>query len=204
MTTPSPVWLQARDLAFHIAGHPVLHGLTFDISPGLSLVRGGEGRGKTSLLRLLAGQLAPTAGQLQGLPGTAGVSLEQPQDAAFDAVVADAWLAQRQAGCPGWQAALAADLATALGLDEHRHKPLFMLSTGSRRKLGLVAAAASGAALTLLDTPFAALDGRSCRVLAELLADAADDTQRAWVLADHSVPDRLAGVRWATVVDLGD
>lgn len=202
MNPPAAPVLQARALGWSVASHTVLHGLTFDISPGLSLVRGGDGRGKTTLLRLLAGQLSPASGTLTGAP--ASVSLEHPQDPAFDAVVASDWLARRQAAYPAWHPRRAADLATALGLDEHLHKPLFMLSTGSRRKLGLVAAAASGAALTLLDTPFAALDNRSCRVLAALLHEAADDTQRAWVLADHSDPPLLNGVRWATVVDLGD
>jgi len=40
-------------------------GLTIDIKPGLNFVRGGEGRGKTSLLRLLAGRLSPCAGRLE-------------------------------------------------------------------------------------------------------------------------------------------
>ncbi len=81
---------------------------------------------------------------------------------------------------------------------------MHMLSAGSRRKVGLVAAAASGAALTLLDTPFAALDVASGRVLAELLAEAADDAGRAWVVADHGLPPALAGAPLAGTVDLGD
>jgi ABC-type multidrug transport system ATPase subunit len=79
-----------------------------------------------------------------------------------------------------------------------------MLSTGSRRKLGLVAAAASGATLTLLDTPYGGLDAPSSRVLSQLLAEAAQGTQRAWVVADHGLPTALDGVPLAGVLDLGD
>lgn len=161
--------------------------------PGLSFVRGGEGRGKTRLLAQLAAQAAAEG---------RSVWLEQPADAAHDAVVARDWLAQRQG--PQWSPAVAAALVQAFALAEHLDKPLYMLSAGSRRKLGLLGAAASGAALTLLETPYAALDGRSARVLTELLAEAAEGRERAWVLADYELPAGLAGVRLAATVDLGD
>ncbi|HNW64474.1 MAG TPA: ABC transporter, partial [Piscinibacter sp.] len=79
----------------------------------------------------------------------------------------------------------------------------YMLSTGSRRKAGLVAAAASCAPLTLVDMPYAALDAPSSRRVTRLLADAAAQATRAWVIADHERPAALAGLR-LTVVDLGD
>ena len=91
----------------------------------------------------------------------------------------------------------------AFALRPHIDKPLYMLSTGSRRKVGLVGAAASGAALTLLDTPFAALDGPSRNVLAELLEDAASG-DRAWLVADFERPGPLRHVALAGVIDLGD
>ena len=46
-------------------GRLVLAGVTFTLSPGESmLLRGPNGAGKSSLLRLLAGFLAPSAGAL--------------------------------------------------------------------------------------------------------------------------------------------
>jgi energy-coupling factor transporter ATP-binding protein EcfA2 len=80
-------------------------------------------------------------------------------------------------------------------------KNIFMLSTGSKRKLYLAAAFASGAALTLLDTPFAALDKVSIRFALTLLAEAAQDNTRLWVLADYAQPD---GMTLPTLIDLGD
>ena len=74
-----------------------------------------------------------------------------------------------------------------------------MLSAGSRRKALLAAALASGAALTLLDLPFAALDGAASRVLREVLQDCAEHPTRAFVLADYSVP---AGVEAAAELNL--
>jgi len=61
-----------------------------------------------------------------------------------------------------------------------------------RRKLRLAAALASGAALTLLDDPFAALDKRSGRQVMELLVDCADATHRVFVAAMHEQPADLS------------
>lgn len=204
-TTPStaapPPRICAEGLAYSTQGQLLLQGLSFDIGPGLTLIRGGEGRGKTTLLRLLAGLLQPTAGSLQCRVD--GIWLPGVPSAEDDAVVVRDWLATQQARHPGWQADVQDALVDAFALAPHIDKPLYMLSTGSRRKVGLVGAAASAAALTLLDTPFAALDAPSRQVLAELLEDAADG-RRAWVLADYERPPLLRQVALAGVVDLGD
>jgi ABC-type multidrug transport system ATPase subunit len=101
---------------------------------------------------------------------------------------------------PLWSAEICRELASALGLDEHLAKPMYMLSTGSKRKVWITAACASGAELTCLDEPFAALDRASIRTITELLQDAAAHSPRAWVLADYEAP---AGVPLAATIDLG-
>lgn len=194
--------VKADDLAFAHPGFEVFAGLHFNIHPGLTLVRGGDGRGKTTLLHLLAGTLKPQHGVLQRRAHT--VFWEHPADAAHDATVARAWLVALEVRHTRWNEAMARSLAAAWALEEHLHKPLFMLSTGSRRKLGLVAAAASGAPLTLLDTPYAALDAPSARVLNQVLAEAASGRERAWVVADGERPAGLAGLTLAGCIDLGD
>lgn len=199
---PPAVVVVAERLAFAYPGADVLVDLSFTLHPGLTLLRGGDGRGKTTLLRLLAGALQATSGRLQRRAETTW--WEQPADAAHDEVLARHWLAQRRVHFPGWQEALAAELVAGFALVEHLDKPMFMLSTGSRRKVGLVGAVASGAALTLIDSPCAALDARSCRLLTALLAEAAEDRQRCWVIADHELPQGLEGVTLAGRVDLGD
>ncbi len=197
----SDILLTAEGLGFAHAAGPVFAGLAFSIRPGLSLVRGGEGRGKTTLLRLMSGVVAPTEGRIARRVDS--VWFEDLADPAHDAQVAQDWLAARRTRFPAWRDELAAALVDALGLAPHIAKPLYMLSTGSRRKVGLAGAAASGAALTLVDMPFAALDGNSRCVVCELLADAADG-KRAWVVADHELAPCLADVALAATIDLGD
>lgn len=197
----TPVF-EARDLgfAFEGGGPPLLAGLQLRLPPGLTLLQGGDGSGKTTLLRLVAGTLAPTAGQVLRRPDR--LYADDPTDPADDATVAQAWLDARRARHPGWDDATAQQLIQGFALAEHLGKRLEMLSTGSRRKLGLVAAGASGADLTLLDNPFAALDAPSSRCLAQLLAAAALEARRAWLVADYALPPLLAGVPLAGLIDL--
>jgi ABC-type multidrug transport system ATPase subunit len=180
------------------------------LSPGVTWVTGGEGRGKSSLLRMLAGDLAIPGSSLQ----LAGVGLQtqpaqyrrlafwmDPRTSAWEQTAAQQFLQQSSRQWAHWDAALCGDLVTALGLEEHLSKPMYMLSTGSKRKVWIAAACASGAELTCLDEPFAALDRVSIRTITELLQDAAAHSQRAWVLADYQAP---AGVPLAATIDLGD
>ena len=76
-------------------------------------------------------------------------------------------------------------------MTQHLDKRLSMLSAGSRRKVMVVAALASGATVTLLDQPFAALDLASVRVIHEFLQEAAEHTSRAWIVADYQAPNDL-------------
>lgn len=101
---------------------------------------------------------------------------------------------------PLWDSQLQRDLVEALDLDQHLGKKLFMLSTGSRRKVALVGLLASGASITCLDQPFDALDAASVRVIREFLGDMADHPSRTWVVADYEADPRLP---WRRLVALG-
>lgn len=176
--------------------------LDLEIRPGLTLVLGGERSGKTTVLRWLAGQDAPAGGRL--LRQAVTVCWPAPLDTACDTQTVTAWLAHAAQRWPAWRADHAAAAMAALSIGPHADKTLAMLSSGTRRKLGLVEALASGAELTLLDGPFAALDMPSRRWLVDLLDAAAGQASRAWVVADHAWPSGLTADARIAVVDLGD
>ncbi len=208
----SPV-LQADQLCF---GYPqqalVLDNLSVHMGPGVTWVRGGEGRGKTTLLRLLAGDLPASSGRLR----INGIDLgQQPlayaqqvfwidgRSEAFHQVSTLDYLARVQAHYPGFAPERVGPLMAGLSLTEHQHKPLYMLSTGSRRKVWLAAGLASRAAVLLLDDPFAALDKPSIAFATEQLTTATmdKDNARVIVVAHYEAPGSLP---LAGVVDLGD
>lgn len=77
-TSPIGTLLQVDGLTFHVPQRALFSRWSACIGPGVTLVQGGENSGKTSLLRLLAGDLAEQAGSLQ----IKGASL-QPQPLAY-------------------------------------------------------------------------------------------------------------------------
>jgi len=165
---------------------PLLQWQGLAILPGLNAVTGDEGSGKTCLLREL-GENATDALWLD---------LRLPE---HDQHTPEEVWARLQARCPCWSPALQADLTQALHLQDHLGKRLFMLSTGSRRKVALVGLLASGSALTCLDQPYAALDLASIAVLREFLSDMAGHPARAWVVADYEADNALD---WASMTTL--
>jgi ABC-type multidrug transport system ATPase subunit len=165
------------------------------LPPGLVAVTGDEGAGKTGLLRRLCALYADPQSQADGPALWLDLSLPGQDDQTPSQV----WDALRQR-CPLWNAPLQRELIEALGLQPHLGKALFMLSTGSRRKVALVGLLASGATVTCLDQPFAALDAASIRVIRDFLADVADHPTRTWVVADYEADPRLP---WRRHIALG-
>ena len=148
------------------------------ILPGLNAVTGDEGSGKTRLLRELA----------EGVTDALWLDLRLP---GHDEQTPEQLWADLQTRCPRWSESLQADLLDALQLQDHLAKKLFMLSTGSRRKVALVGLLASGVAVTCLDQPYDALDLASVRVIREFLEDMAEHPSRAWVVADYEADEAL-------------
>jgi ABC-type multidrug transport system ATPase subunit len=194
----SPAVLQAGRLCFGFAKQAVLFkDFSFQLPPGVTWLGGDESTGKTTLLRLLAGELSAQSGSLQinGMPlaDKAQAYRNQvfwvdPRTQAYDALTPQAYWDGVRKQYPACDAALLAELTDAFALTPHLPKSLYMLSTGSKRKVFQAAAFASGAAVTLLDEPFAALDKASIEWVLELLADASAHPSRAWVVADYVAP----------------
>ena len=179
-TTPSFL-LQVQDLT-----QGPIQNLTFTWPAGVSWVCGDEGKGKTTLLRVLAGDVQPTMGQVFASEG--GVFWVDLQDAVHDTTTVQACWDALRTRWPMWNDELLHDLAQELDMHRHLDKRLNMLSAGSRRKVMVIAALASGAAVTLLDQPFAGLDLASMRIIQEFLHEAAEHPSRAWIVADYEAP----------------
>lgn len=170
--------LRLQGLSFGYPGQALFHQLSADFPAGLSLVRGGDGVGKTSLLGLLAGDCAAQAGSvmLHGVDAgreparyRAQVFWRDPRAPWPERLTPQAWADELAARHQRWSGARWQAHVAGFGLAPHLHKPMYQLSTGSQRKVLLGAALASGAALTLLDEPVAALDRPSIAYLLQAL-----------------------------------
>ena len=140
-------------------------------------IEGPNGVGKTSLLRMIAGFMAPAAGKIVlacdreiSDPGERGKQVgwlghhdgAKPQLTPSEVLVFFAQLY----GC-------SADIAVALadaGLARCAELPCQYLSAGQKKRLALARLKLSGRALWLLDEPLAALDTGGKKFAADLIA----------------------------------
>ncbi len=181
-TASSPLpSLRLVDVACRRGDRLLFTGLDDTLAAGeLLWLRGGNGRGKTSLLRLVAGLSAPERGQiLWGDAPTRGnerFAAELVYVAHANALKDDLTAAESLAflarvhGRDASPSAIRAALAR-LGLAGRERTPTRSLSQGLRRRVALARLALETApALWVLDEPFDALDVAGTAVLHALLA----------------------------------
>jgi heme exporter protein A len=162
--------LSAEGLACVRGGRLVFEGVSFALAPGEALLlRGPNGAGKSSLLRLLAGFLAPSVGALwwDGKPALADPAehrarlhlighsnaikgaLTVRENLRFAAAIAGASAALLERALAGFELTALADV------------PAGYLSAGQQRRLALARLLAASRPLWLLDEPDAGLDAAS-------------------------------------------
>ncbi|HET7864003.1 MAG TPA: cytochrome c biogenesis heme-transporting ATPase CcmA [Burkholderiaceae bacterium] len=191
---PTPV-LTAHALGCRRGDRLLFAGFELEIHPGQVIwVRGANGRGKTSLLRLLAGLASPEQGEIKwtGTPNTAaahpaqrlvyiGHSNALKDDlTALESLQFMAQLHRRPAGPQALEDAL-----RRCGMQGHRHAPVRTLSQGQRRRVALARLCLETEPLLwILDEPFDALDVQGVETLNSLLSSHAQRGGSA-VLTSH-------------------
>ncbi len=129
-------------------GRLLFEDLCLTLAPGEALhVTGANGCGKSSLIRMVAGLLAPSAGRIA--VGTMALAEE--------GLALDRELALRDA-LNFWGGPKLGSAMTAFDLDRLAEVPVRLLSTGQARRARLARVMASDARLWLLDEPLNGLD----------------------------------------------
>jgi heme exporter protein A len=174
--------LRAEGLAYRRGDQSLFTDLSFDLPAGrLTWLRGHNGRGKTSLLRLLAGLAQPDSGRVTW----GGVPLSDAPDyarmrvyiahanalkddlTAFESLQFLTALHGRDASPAAVGQAL-----TRLGMKRRQQSPVRTLSQGQRRRVALARLALEAAAgVWVLDEPFDALDVDGIAVVNALLEE---------------------------------
>lgn len=160
----SAALLSLENVALVRGGRLLFEGIDLNLGPGgAAVIRGPNGIGKSSLIRVAAGLLRASAGAVRR--GTA-VALAE------DAAALDPRLTLRQT-LDFWarlDGTRAEDGMEPMGLLRLAGVPVRMLSTGQRKRATLARVVASGAPLWLLDEPANGLDGEGLERLTAAMA----------------------------------
>lgn len=200
--------LKVDGLGFHFDTRPVFAGFSLALAPGITWLRGANGKGKTTLLKLLAGALAPNAGTIV----LGGVDSAQAplayrlrsfycggESADLPWLTVTEWLGLHLALYPAASThALDAQLA-AFGIMEVLPQAITTLSLGQHKKLQLALALALPVTLLLIDEPFNGLDAAGMAHLRGELERRAAARETCIVLTSHLDPQLPV----ARMLDLG-
>lgn len=203
--SPVPNLVDIRDLHFGYGDRPILSGLTMQFPRGKVIaIMGGSGSGKTTVLRLIGGQLRAQSGSVT-------VEGQEVSSLSLDGM----YRMRRRMGMLFQHGALFTDLSVfdnvAFPLRENTSLPEVMIrdlvllklhavglsnaaslkpaeiSGGMARRVALARAVALDPQLIMYDEPFAGLDPISMGVIANLIRKLNDALGSTTILVSHDV-----------------
>ncbi|MEZ7195356.1 ATP-binding cassette domain-containing protein [Pseudodesulfovibrio karagichevae] len=173
---------------------PVLTGVGLRVPPGEVLALAGRsGCGKTSLLNMAAGLLAPTAGRVANTFSHTACVFQEPRLLPWRRTVDNIAFGLKALGLPrAERLASARRLAGRMGLAPgDLEKYPGALSGGMRQRASLARALAVEPDLLLLDEPFSALDVGLRRELQDLVRSLIDERGLAAVFVTHDLSEAV-------------
>lgn len=206
-------FLQMEQAGFAFPGWPAtLQGVDLSVEAGeIHCIVGRSGCGKTTLLKLAAGLLAPTQGRVsvRGLDpvqarADIGFVFQSPTLLDWLRVVDNVLLpvSLQRRSSPADQAR-ALELLAKLGLSDHAQRHPRQLSGGQQSRVALARALVLSPSLLLLDEPFAALDAITREELQQDLLRMARAQGTTVLFVTHDIAEAVYLADRVTVLEAG-
>ena len=183
-------------------GNPVqaLDKISLDVADNeLSVIVGPSGCGKSSLLRLVAGLIQPTTGDIRvsGRPVTAP---GKDRGMVFQSYTLFPWLTVQKnvefglkiSGLPAAERkAIARRFLANVGLEGFENSYPKQLSGGMMQRVALARALANGPSVLLMDEPFGALDSQTRSLMQELLLKIWEKAHNTVLFITHDIDEAI-------------
>ncbi len=191
--------LRVDQLSYEANSQSLVGPLSFDLDdPGITMVLGYNGAGKSLLLRLLHGMITPASGNISWSGQPLSTSLRQRQAMVFQkpvllrrSVAANVEFALKLAGA--LEPARRDELLERVGLLPLADRPARRLSGGEQQRLALARAMATEPQVLFLDEPTANLDPASVLLIEQIVCElSAAGTKVVFVSHDIAQAKRLA------------
>ncbi|MGW2817888.1 ABC transporter ATP-binding protein [Streptomyces sp. NPDC001415] len=205
MHTSEEVVLDVEGLRMRYGSTDVLHDVNFQVRQGeVMCLLGPNGAGKTTTIEVMEGFRMRSAGRVEVL-GTDPAHADERWRARVG-VVLQSWrdhgrwyVRELLAHLGSYYAAYSTDeikrpwdpdeLIASVGLTEHAHKKVRMLSGGQRRRLDVAVGIAGRPELLFLDEPTAGLDPVARREFHELVNRLAHEHETTILLTTHDLQE---------------
>ena len=218
---PADQLIRITDLNFAYDERVILNGITMEIPRGqLVAIMGNSGCGKTTLLRLIGGQLKPSAGELlvdgQSVPDMSHAELYALRRRMgmlfqFGALFTDMSVFDNVAYLMREHTDLSEEMIhdmvlmklNAVGLRGAHALMPSELSGGMARRVALARAIALDPMLIMYDEPFAGLDPISMGVIGQLIRKLGDALGATSLLVTHDVQQAMSIADYVYFVSAG-
>ena len=177
-----------------------LQNVTLNLKAGeLMSILGPSGCGKTTLLNIIAGFLAPTAGQIvlggkpvHGPGAERGMVFQQGALFEWMSVRENVGFGPKMKGMPRREKKEIVDhLLDVVGLADFKEKAVYELSGGMQQRVALARCLANDPDVILMDEPLGALDALTREKMQGLVLKLWKETGKTIVLITHSVEEAL-------------
>lgn len=184
--------LHLKNVSFHYGQTPILQNISFDVSAKDTLgILGPNGGGKSTLMKIIAGLLTPTSGEMNF-------------DASFNETIDLSYIPQSNDLNTIFPLTVTEflsvsllnrnhsndDLMNALTLSGVAHKKdalLQELSGGERQRVLIARSILEKPKILLLDEPTKGLDGQGIDQLLKILKNLKEQQQTAIIIIDHNI-----------------
>ncbi|PKR54888.1 metal ABC transporter ATP-binding protein [Thalassospira marina] len=171
-----PARIHLQNVAIDYGGDPVIRGLSGCFAPGsLTAIAGENGRGKSTLIKGIIGELPLSGGQISkgGMAGTDIAYLAQTStlERSFPFTVADTVILGAWAQTGAFRAVTrtiakrAYQAMCQVGLEKLENRPISTLSAGQLQRVLFARLILQDAPVILLDEPFTAIDTQTTQDL---------------------------------------